>query len=146
MQTSIKHLLAITLGLTLGANALAQVDHPLAILPLASEPDAKLVVYPPQPGALARGVVILQFRTENLRVLPVFGAKAIEDSPRIGHLHITVDDRPGTWAHTSNDPVIIAGLPPGTHKIQMELADPNHKVIGGETVSVTVPDTRSGKS
>jgi hypothetical protein len=75
--------------------------RPAAVIPLDSEPAAKLVVYPPLAGPLARGVVIVQYRTENLRVIPVFGMGAVEVSPRVGHLHVTVDDRPGTWAHTS---------------------------------------------
>jgi hypothetical protein len=41
--------------------------------------------------------------------------------------------------------VIVVGLPPGPHKIKLELADPNHKILSGETVTVTVPDTKGGK-
>jgi hypothetical protein len=57
---------------------------------------------------------------------------------------VTVDGRPGTWAHTSLDPVIIVGLPPGPHKILMELANPDHKILTAETVDVTVP-AKGGK-
>jgi hypothetical protein len=145
MQTSVKHLPDMALGITFASGALAQADHPPAVIPVASEAAARLVVYPAQPDALARGVVIVQFRTENLRIMPVFGPKAVEVSPHLGHMHVTVDDRPGTWAHTSYDPVIIVGLAPGPHKILMELADPNHKILTAETVNVTVPDTKGGK-
>jgi hypothetical protein len=65
-------------------------------------------------------------------------------SPK-GHVHVTVDRGPATWAHTSEDPVIIVGLPPGPHKIRLELADPTHRILTGETVEVTVPDTRAAK-
>lgn len=147
MQSIVKHFFASILVSVLCSAALAQVqaDHPPALLPQTSEPAAKLIVYPPQPDALARGVVILQFRTENLRMMPVFGPKAVEVSPHLGHMHVTVDDWHGTWAHTSGDPVILMGLTPGTHKILMELADPNHKILTSETVNVTVPDTKGGK-
>lgn len=121
------------------------VGRPAAVIPLASEPAPKLIAYPPLPDALARGVVIIQFRTENLRVLPVFGKNALDVSPQLGHLHVTVDDWPGTWAHTSTDPLILVGLKPGTHKILMEIADPNHKILGSDTVTVTVPDTKAAK-
>jgi hypothetical protein len=146
MRTSVKHFFAGVISSVLCSMALAQADRPPALLPLASEPVAKLVVYPPQPDALARGVAIVQFRVENLRVMPIFGPKAVDISPHLGHMHVTVDDWHGTWAHTSGDPVIIVGLAPGAHKILLELADPNHKILTGETVNVTVPDTKGGKS
>jgi hypothetical protein len=140
-----KFLLPGFLGLAFCSGAMAQADRPPAVLPLASEPEAKLTVYPPIPAALARGVVIIQFRTENLRIMPVFGDKAVGVSPHLGHLHVTVDNGPATWAHTSDDPVIVVGLPPGPHKVKLELADPNHKILGAETANVSVLDTKSGK-
>ncbi|MGO4378004.1 DUF6130 family protein [Pseudoduganella sp. RAF53_2] len=49
--------------------------------------------------------------------------------------------------HTSGNPVIIVSLDPGPHKVLLKLADPSHKILTGEavTVTVTVPDTRAGK-
>jgi len=82
-----------------------------------------LIPYPPLAEPLARGVVIVQFRTEHFRVMPVFGKAAVEISPRIGHLHVTIDDARGTWAHTSQDPIIVVGLTPGPHRLRLELAD-----------------------
>ena len=110
-----------------------------AVIPLQSEPAPALVAYPPLPEALARGVVIIQFRTENLRVMPVFGANAVDVSPRLGHVHVTVDDWPGTWAHTSADPIILVGLKPGQHKVRLEIADPGHAILASTIVAVTVP-------
>ena len=121
----------------------SDVGRPGAVIPLESEPAAKLVVYSPLTGPLARGVVIIQYRTENMRIIPVFGMGAAEVSPRVGHLHVTVDDRPGTWAHTSGDPIIVVGLRPGSHKMLIELADPNHNIITSETMTVTVPDLKA---
>jgi hypothetical protein len=117
--------------------------RPPAILPLESEPAPKIIAYPPLPEPLARGVVIVQFRTEHFRVMPVFGKSAVDLSPRIGHLHVTIDDAHGTWAHTSEDPIIVVGLTPGPHRLLLELADPNHKILTSETVSVTVPDLKA---
>jgi hypothetical protein len=121
------------------AQAASADGRPPAVIPLESEPAAKLLAYPPLPEPLARGVVIVQFRTENLRLLPVFGKSAVEVSPHLGHIHVTVDDWPGTWAHTSQDPIILVGLAPGPHKLLLELADPSHKILARETVAVTVP-------
>lgn len=123
----------------------AWAQQPAAVIPLESEPPPKLQVYPPLAAPLARGVVILQYRTENMRIIPVFGQTAVDVSPRIGHLHVTVDDRPGTWAHTSGDPIIVMGLTPGAHKLLIELADPNHKILGSESVAVTVPAQKAAQ-
>ena len=88
---------------------------------------------------MAKGVAIIQFRTENLQIVPVFGPAAATVSPRIGHLHVTLDDAPWHWGHTSNDPVIVAPLPPGPHNILIELADADHKVLAKEVVKFEVP-------
>jgi hypothetical protein len=71
--------------------------------------------------------------------VPVFGPAAAAVSPRIGHLHVTLDDASWHRGHTSNDPAIVAVLAPGPHKILFELADPNHKVLAQEVVKFEVP-------
>jgi hypothetical protein len=50
-----------------------EVRGSAAVIPLAGEPPAKIIVDPPLPDALARGLVVIQYRTENLRIQPVFG-------------------------------------------------------------------------
>jgi hypothetical protein len=105
----------------------------------AEQPPAKLIVDSPVPDLLAKGVVVIQYRTENLRILPVFGPAAATVSPRIGHLHVTVDDTPWLWAHMSNDPLFIYGLPPGPHKILIELVNANHKTLAQGVVQFEVP-------
>ncbi|NDZ13604.1 hypothetical protein C7T35_28770 [Variovorax sp. WS11] len=143
MRSLFKHVAVAAAGaifcLTAVAQTATEAGRPAAVLPLAAEAPPKLVVYPPLADPLARGVVILQYRTENVRVIPVFGMGALEVSPRVGHLHVTVDDRPGTWAHTSGDPIIVVGLEPGVHKMLIEVADPVHKILTSETITVTVP-------
>jgi hypothetical protein len=116
--------------------------RPAAVIPLESEPAPKIIAYQPLPDALARGVVIIQFRTENMRIMPVFGKNAVEVSPHLGHVHVTMDDWPGTWAHTSEDPIILVGLKPGAHKLTLELADPNHKILASQVVAFTVPEKK----
>jgi hypothetical protein len=116
-----------------------------AFTPLLTEPPAKLVVDAPLPGHLAQGRVVIQYYAENLRILPVFGMAALSVSPRIGHLHITVDDGPWRWVDTSNEPLIINLLPPGKHHILIELADPAHKVIDRKTVTFMVPSLKASE-
>src|ERR671939_443410 len=94
----------------------------------------------PLPEPLAHGRVFIQYRTENLRVVPVFGEGALDVSQRIGHVHITVDDAPWHFVDASGETVILVGLPPGPHEVLFELADPTHRVITSDTVRFTVPD------
>ena len=72
-------------------------------------------------------------------VVPVYGNAALQVSPRIGHLHITVDDGPWRWVDASGQPLIINKLTPGEHTVLIELVDPTHKPITGKTVSFEVP-------
>jgi hypothetical protein len=93
---------------------------------------------------LGKGIVWIQYRTENVRILPVFGKGALSVSPRVGHLHVRVDDLPWLWADSSDlNTVDIAGMPPGEHQVMIELVDANHQVFSGQTKTVkfTVPST-----
>jgi len=74
-------------------------------LEIEKEPAPKLIVDGPLPEGLAHaaGVFWEQYRVENVRILPVFGEGALKASPRIGHLHITVDDLPWWWADASDN-------------------------------------------
>ena len=105
---------------------------------IKNEPAPKLIVDPPLPEGLAHGIVWLQYRVENLRIVPVFGEGAVKVSPRVGHLHITVDDLSWWWADASdNNTIDIAGLPVGQHKVRIELVNANHQVFPGQTKTVT---------
>lgn len=108
------------------------------LIEIENEAPPKLIVDPPLPEPLAQGRVFIQYRTENLRVLPVFGKGALDVSPRLGHVHITVDDAPWHFVDTSGETIILVGLEPGPHKVLIELADPTHKVITSETVTFTL--------
>ncbi len=105
----------------------------------ATEEPAHLIVDDPFADALARGLVVIQYRARNLRIVPAYGTAALHVTPRIGHLHITVDDSPWHWVDASGEPLIIQGLAPGQHQILIELADPTHRVIDRKTVSLEVP-------
>lgn len=139
----INTLAAVVVGAALATTASAETTA-TAFLPIANEAPPKLIVEPPIPARLAAGSVLIPYRTENFRILPIFGAGALDVSPRAGHLHITVDDLPWHWADASDDQtVVVVGLPPGPHKILLELAQPDHKVISGQTVTFVVPAVAS---
>jgi hypothetical protein len=112
---------------------------PLVAIP--NEPPATLVVDPPIPEQLALGRVFIQYRTEHLRILPVFGNAALSVSPRVGHLHYYVDGQSWPIVDTSGETVVLVGLKPGPHTVKLELADATHKPIPGasQVVEFSVP-------
>ncbi len=138
MTMLIKTLAAVAAGTVLVTSALAQSGSPSPFVAIENEPAPKLIVDPPLPNQLARGYVQIQYLVENLRIVPVFGSAALNVSPRIGHLHVTVDDLPWHWADASDTNTIdMVGLPPGAHKVLIELVDANHHVFTGQAVTVT---------
>jgi hypothetical protein len=64
------------------------------VVPLTNEPPAKIIIDPPLAEPLSFGRAVIQYRTENLHIVPVFGPAALAVSPRIGHIHGIVDDAP----------------------------------------------------
>jgi len=115
-------------------------------LEIANEPAPKLIVDEPLPNLLGQGVVWIQWRVENVNIVPVFGKGALHVSPRAGHLHVHVDDVPWWWADASNiNTIDLAGLPPGPHKIRVVLVDANHEPFPGQsrTVAFTIPASAS---
>lgn len=110
------------------------------LVPVENEPAPRLVVEPPLPGPLAQGVVFIPYRVENLRILPLAGPAARTLSPRVGHLHITVDDLPWFWADFGqSSTVVLAGLPQGQHKVRIELVDAEGNVFTAQTVTFHAP-------
>jgi hypothetical protein len=86
--------------------------------------------------------VVVQYRAENLRIVPVFGPAALAVSPRIGHVHITVDDAPWRWADASGEPLIVNGLLAGMHKVLVELVDANHRQLDRQIVEFVIPELK----
>jgi hypothetical protein len=123
----------------LACTAEAESFAPAPLVPIASQPAPRLHVDAPLPEQLANGLVVIRYRADNLRIVPVFGPAALDVSPRIGHIHVTVDDAPWHWADASGEPLIIQGLPAGPHKVLVELADPTHKVVDSKVVELEIP-------
>jgi hypothetical protein len=121
------------------AQSARDIRGPAPVVPLADEPPARLIVDPPIPAALAQGRVFIQYRAENLRIVQVFGPAAVSVSPRIGHIHVTLDDLPWHWADASGEQLIITGLPAGPHQVLIELVNPAHQTIDQKIVRFTVP-------
>jgi hypothetical protein len=128
------------------AQSARDILGPAAVVPLEqAQPPAKIIVDPPLAEPLTRGLVFIQYRAENLRIVPVFGPNALDVSPRIGHIHVSLDGAPWHWADASGDPLILVGLPAGPHTVQVVLANANHRPLDQASVEFVVPDTSSAK-
>jgi hypothetical protein len=138
----------------LATNALAQstkeVHGASPYVAIENEPPPKLIVNPtPLAAGLAHGLAWIQYRVENVHIVPVFGAGALNVSPRIGHVHVHLDDLPWGWVEASdNNTISVAGLPPGQHKMLVELVNPEHRVFSGcaecrQTVTFIIPESAS---
>lgn len=146
----VRHTLALIIAMLtfnesvdqLSAQSARDVRGPSPLLAIANEPPAKLIVDPPLAEPLAHGRVFIQYRAENARIVPVFGEGALSVSPRLAHLHITVDDAPWHFVDASGETVILVGLTPGAHSVLFELADPTHRVIASKRVTFDVPATK----
>src|SRR5260370_42218477 len=108
--------------LSASAQSARDVKGPTPLVAIQNEAPAKLFVDPPIPEQLALGRVFIQYRTENLRIVPVFGKAALEVSPRVGHLHYYVDDQSWPIVDTSGETVVLVGLAPCPHKVLLEFA------------------------
>jgi hypothetical protein len=114
------------------------IDPPGISAPVA-QAAAKLIVAPPLAAELSRGLAVIPYRAENLRILPVYGPAALSVTPRIGHIHVTVNDAAWHWVDASGEPLIVQGLASGPHSILIELADPTHHVIDRQVVRFEIP-------
>jgi Family of unknown function (DUF6130) len=127
-------------AMTAAAQRATDKCRPATVIPLASEPPAKIFIDPLSEPLAARGAVVINYCAENLHFVPVFGPNALAVSPRVGHIHVRVDDASWVWADASGNPIILMGLSPGPHKVLVELEDANHHTLDQGTVKFVVPE------
>jgi hypothetical protein len=153
MRILINTLRVVAAATLLGTNALAQTAKSIRgaspYVAVENEPPPKLVVDQPLLEGLAKGLFWAQYRVENVHIVPVFGEGALKVSPRVGHLHVSVDDLPWVWVEASeNNTIDIGNLPPGQHKVKVELVDANHRGYPNAqvtTLTFVVPNSASAK-
>jgi Family of unknown function (DUF6130) len=107
-ENPIKTLAVVATGALLATSAFVQGAASLA-MPIEKDPAPKLFIEPPLPGPLASSVTFIPYRVESLRILPVGGPGARNVSPRVGHVHITLDDLPWQWTDygQSNTSILV---------------------------------------
>src|SRR5580765_3198622 len=85
-RTAVPLLAVVAAGTLLAAIAYAQsaweIRGATPYMEIANEPPPKLIVDPPLTNLLAQGIVWMQWRVENVRILPVFGKAGLKVSPR----------------------------------------------------------------
>jgi hypothetical protein len=108
----------------------------------------------PTDGATVKSPVHLKFGIENYQIAPVPQGDVTTSRPGLGHHHVGVDQDclpPGTtivrgtpaWVHfgTGNSEIDMQ-LPPGPHKLTLQLGDDQHKTIEGlcQTIRINVTE------
>jgi hypothetical protein len=139
-------IIACLVAVSAAAQTAREVRGAAAVETIQNEPPAKIIIDPPLAEPLSRGRVVIQYRTDNLHIVPVFGPAALAVSPRIGHIHVTLDDAAWVWAHLSGEPLILDGLAPGPHKVRLQLENANHQLLDQNAVNFTVPAARIAAS
>ena len=107
----------------------------------------------PRDGATVTSPVMLEFGIEDFEISPVPPGELTETRPALGHHHVAIDADclpPGTvipraapWVHFGDGKnVIDMQLPPGQHRLTLQVGDDLHRTIEGlcETITVTVTE------
>jgi hypothetical protein len=68
------------------AQTARKVRGAAAVEPLRNE---RLIMDPPLAESLSHGRMVIQYRTENLYTVPVFGPAGLAVSPRVRHSRVT---------------------------------------------------------
>jgi uncharacterized protein DUF4399 len=103
----------------------------------------------PQDGAMVKSPVHLRFGMENYQTAAVPPGTIDTARPGMGHYHVAVDSdcvSPGEtiqkaalWVHFgAGNSEIDMQLPPGMHKLTLQLGDDLHRAVEGLCTSMTV--------
>jgi hypothetical protein len=105
----------------------------------------------PEDGATVTSPVALEFGIENFAIAAVPPGTLTETRPAVGHFHVGVDTeclptgaeipRANPWVHFGDGKnVIEMQLPPGQHRLTVQVGDDLHRTIEGlcSTISVNV--------
>lgn len=131
--------LSLVASVPAGFAAELPVMHDTHSIEATSEPPAQFASATVLPAPLARGVVVIAFHADHLKLIPVYGDAAIAVTPRVGHVHITLDELTWHWLQASEELIVIQGLPKGPHHVVLDLADPAHHVLATKRLDFVIP-------
>ena len=138
-------IIACLMAASSAAQTAREVRGAAAVEPLQNEPPAKIIIDPPLAEPLSRGRVVIQYRTDNLHVVPVFGPAALasatmapksppwrpasHSSARAGHICSSRRYLPVTRTFKTEEPRGVFDL--GTWDLRVDLAGqtPNAKSL-----------------
>ena len=105
----------------------------------------------PQDGATVQSPVALEFGVEDFVIAAVPEGTVTETRPALGHFHVGIDTaclpdgteipKANPWVHFGDGKnVIDMQLPPGEHRLTVQIGDDLHQTIEGlcSTISVNV--------
>jgi hypothetical protein len=128
----------------------------LAVIVLAfaacgpSAPEGPRVFFvTPADGATVTSPAKLEFGIENFQIAPVPAGTVTETRPALGHHHVGIDTdclpvgteipRAAPWVHFGDGKnVIEMQLPPGQHRLTLQVGDDLHRTIEGLCSTITV--------
>ena len=107
----------------------------------------------PADGASVQSPVRLEFGAENFRIAAVPAGTVTETRPALGHHHVGIDadclpagaeiPRAAPWVHFGDGKnVIDMQLPPGQHRLTLQIGDDLHRTIEGLCSTITVNVTQ----
>ncbi|MBI2187580.1 MAG: DUF4399 domain-containing protein [Acidobacteria bacterium] len=103
----------------------------------------------PQDGATVKSPVALEFGAENFQIAAVPPGEVKETRPNLGHHHVAVDadclppgstiPRAAPWVHFGDAKnAIDMQLPPGKHRLTLQIGDDLHRTLEGLCSTITV--------
>ena len=119
-----------------------------------SEPAGPRVFFvQPADGATVQSPVHLEFGAENFQIAAVPPGTLTETRPALGHHHVGIDTdclptgtaipRANPWVHFGDGKnVIEMQLPPGQHRLTLQIGDDLHRTIEGLCSTITVNVTQ----
>lgn len=135
------------------AKYLALLAAAALISACSSEPSGgpRVFFIEPRNNATVKSPVHLMFGIENFEIAPVPAGTVETVRPKVGHHHVGVDTEclpPGSeipraspWVHFGKgDNMMDMQLPPGPHRLALQIGDDKHTTIDGlcSTVDITV--------
>ena len=116
----------------------------------APEPAARRVFFiQPADGAMVQSPVRLEFGAEEFRIAAVPEGTVTETRPDLGHHHVAIDadclptgttiPTAAPWVHFGDGKNLIdMQLPPGSHRLTLQIGDDLHQTIEGLCSMITV--------
>jgi hypothetical protein len=107
----------------------------------------------PQDGATVKSPATLEFGAQDFQIAAVPQGEVKETRPDLGHHHVAIDadclptgtaiPRAAPWVHFGDGKnTIDMQLPPGQHRLTLQIGDDLHRTIEGlcSTITVTVAE------